>query len=400
MREVLGLIFVLCSCMPSSIRAAEIDLGSEKTALRSKLLQVFDISRQNQILLDDVLNKTFYEIEESIANIPKEDEQLTTDRLATQTEAPAQADQQCGPQRVCVPKEQCRYKTFGKCANDKFCCGVKGSPIYNQNMCGYGIEVTPNRPFQVGAKRQAEITEFPWMIAVFEGEEFIATGVLISGDKVITSASKLDGKNPDKIRVVGGEWTLPDSKQTYPPQRRLVELIILHENFKNNKKYNDIALIQLKMRFSDVEYIKPICLSDSLAGIDLNKCQVTNWGNQNSALRSFSIFPMNANDCENTITKQNINWFGDFIRENVICIRAEPDIKACGVDNGSPLVCPFLKSPQQYTLVGLANCGWKSAQFASNRMPDIYAFAQYFAPWIRTNLNPDLLQNVDVGPKL
>lgn len=144
-------------------------------------------------------------------------------------------------------------------------------------MCGYRGEGRPTRANQEGVKRETEFGEFPWMIEILEREEFIASGVLIGRDIVLTSASKLDGKNLVDIRVRAGVWNMQSNEEMYPPQSRLVEKIIPHEDFKNNKKYNNIALLQLKIRFSDVVYIKPICLTDSLKEIDQNRCLVTSW---------------------------------------------------------------------------------------------------------------------------
>ncbi|KAL7740901.1 hypothetical protein ACLKA6_014063 [Drosophila palustris] len=321
MRLTLGLICVLCSYLPGLIRAAEIDLGSEKTALKSNLFGIFDVSRQQQELLNNLIESTFAEIEKSAKDCAKVDGQSTTEKSA-QT-------------------------------------GI------DKNTCGYRKEATSTGTFSDGAEREAAISEFPWMIAVLEGEEFIAGGVLIARDKVLTSASKLDGKNPGQISVRAAEWDKQSNNEVYPPQNRMVREIIQHDDFKNNKKYNDIAVLQLKLNFSDVPYIKPICLADSLDDIDQTNCLVTAWGSQNSILQYFPVSPMAASECENSIRRQNISWFGEFVRENVLCTAVKPDMEACGAGSGSPLVCSLKKSGQQYSLVGLVNCGWKPAHLAS-----------------------------------
>jgi len=95
---------------------------------------------------------------------------------------------------------------------------------------------------------------------------------------------------------------------------------------------------------------------------------------------------MAKSECEERVRQQNINWFGEFIRESVLCAGLEPDIESCGVDDGSPLVCSFKNSSQQYTFVGLVNCGWKSAQINNNKMPGVYVNVTHFTPWIMNRL--------------
>lgn len=82
MRLDLGLIFLLCSYLPSLVSATKINLDSEKTALKTKLFGLFDVSRQQQVLLDNLIESTFAEIEKNAKACSKEDGQSTTEKPA------------------------------------------------------------------------------------------------------------------------------------------------------------------------------------------------------------------------------------------------------------------------------------------------------------------------------
>jgi len=58
--------FVLCNYLLSSSRATEIDLGSERRALRSKLSTILEIQSQQQLHVDDLIEKTLSKRKRSI----------------------------------------------------------------------------------------------------------------------------------------------------------------------------------------------------------------------------------------------------------------------------------------------------------------------------------------------
>jgi len=69
------------------------------------------------------------------------------------------------------------------------------------------------------------------MIAILEGQEFIAGGVLITRDKIVTSATTVIRKITGEIIVKTGDWNKTSTMEDYPHQDRLVKVIILHEEY-------------------------------------------------------------------------------------------------------------------------------------------------------------------------
>ncbi|KAH8263321.1 hypothetical protein KR044_007343 [Drosophila immigrans] len=225
------------------------------------------------------------------------------------------------------------------------------------------------------------------MVSVLNAhQQFLAGGVLIAADKVLTSALVGNRTDVDQLRVRAGEWNRQSDDESYPHQDRLVRQFLPHENFAGgNYKYNNIALIQLRMRFTNMPHISPICLADSLNALDPTNCFVTAWGSRSAVLQSFPISAMSTTECESKLRAERIIWFGGFIRENLLCASAQPSIESCGVDDGSPLVCAFKSSPKQYGLAGLVNCGWRSAQLSHTQLPGIYSNVTHFAAWIKNS---------------
>lgn len=129
LRGLLGVICVLCNCLPSSTRTAEIDWQSEETAFKSKLLQIFDVSKQQEIRVNELIKKTFEDIGKNYADFRKEIVQVTTERPSTRTENPHHSEQQCTTNTECVSRAQCNGKIIGSCGNDKICCGTNDSPM-------------------------------------------------------------------------------------------------------------------------------------------------------------------------------------------------------------------------------------------------------------------------------
>ncbi|KAH8394272.1 hypothetical protein KR215_012044 [Drosophila sulfurigaster] len=230
------------------------------------------------------------------------------------------------------------------------------------------------------------------MVSVLNAKgDFISGGVLIASNIVLTTANLTNGEDLDKLSVRAGEWDKESTDELYPHQDRSVKRILPHEGYKGGKyKYNNIAMLQLEKPFSNAPHISPICLNNSVYSLNRTNCFVSAWGSRSSILRSFNTSLINSKSCESKLHAQKIHWFGDFIRDDLLCSKALPHIETCGVDSGSPLVCSFKRSPKQYALVGLVTCGWRSTKVIHNLQPGIYSNVAYFADWIdeqQSNLN-------------
>ncbi|KAH8378381.1 hypothetical protein KR093_011083 [Drosophila rubida] len=224
------------------------------------------------------------------------------------------------------------------------------------------------------------------MVAVLDDRQhFIAAGALIAPGQVLSSGHLVTA---GQLQVRAGEWDRQSSKELYPHADRRVKQITTHTDFRNGSKYNNIALLQLAAPYRGLPHVAPIRLAhDSLDSLDLSKCFVSAWGSRSAELQAFPLSTLPTSECESQLRAERILWFGRFIRENLLCAAVQPSIESCGVDDGAPLVCPMKSQPQEYALVGLVNCGWRSSRLSHTQLPGVYSNVTHFADWITAQLN-------------
>ncbi|XP_034101601.2 phenoloxidase-activating factor 2-like [Drosophila albomicans] len=427
-----SVIWCLILCSLSSATIAQINLQNEKFKLRVEIFKIFTMQREKQQLVDALLDDTFSGIVKRAADCPPEIPEDTTIKPHTD-------EVQCANATVCIPSAQCMAPTTtliaGKCENaDEICCPlnqtleeiIKNMPDCPKYIkCGAGTECVDSllcksdKPLGDCAKgkvccRSEEMNmcglrkvpinkiygagfgEFPWMVSVLNAKgDFISGGALIASNIVLTTANLTNRKDLDRLSVRAGEWEKRSTDELYPHQNRLVKKILPHEGYKGGKyKYNNIAMLQLEKPFSNAPHISPICLDNTPYSLNRTNCFVSAWGPRPNILGSFNTSLISSKSCESKHQTQRyhqkIQWFGDFIRDDLLCSEKIPNIDSCGVDSGSPLVCSFKRKPKQYALVGLVTCGWSSTKVIQNLQPVIYSDVAYFDDWIhkqQSNLN-------------
>lgn len=53
-------------------------------------------------------------------------------------------------------------------------------------------------------KQESKFGEFPWLVAIYAGEDYLCSGALITSLALLTAAHCVQGRNATELRVVAG----------------------------------------------------------------------------------------------------------------------------------------------------------------------------------------------------
>ncbi|CAL8086660.1 unnamed protein product [Orchesella dallaii] len=159
-------------------------------------------------------------------------------------------------------------------------------PIQKSHTCGKRNAHGVGFRIVGGTDGEAQLGEFPWMIAVTEltkdrqGTIYICGGSLIHPRVVVTAAHCLENKSPENLRIRAGEWdTQTEKEDPFIHHDRLVSKLIMHEDYnKRTVLKNDIALLVLSKDLPMASHIGPVCLSDDLQPVAGQRCFASGWG--------------------------------------------------------------------------------------------------------------------------
>lgn len=230
--------------------------------------------------------------------------------------------------------------------------------------------------------------QWPWMAAIYlqrRGKEYWCGGALIDRNYVLTAAHCIHD-NRQKIfkasllSVRLGDTDIlrtDDDRESKPVDLRVTETIV-HENFRLQTYYNDIALLKLEKPVNFTDYIRPICLpGPEMAKEDLMGYfgTVVGWGatafgGSESGVLQYAQVPIWDNgDCDR-IYKQDIEKI-------YLCAGlADGGKDACQGDSGSPLM---LNENGRWTIVGVVSFGTRCAEPG---FPGVYTRITEFLAWI------------------
>ena len=162
----------------------------------------------------------------------------------------------------------------------KSCCDPVGNDIFrgseflpsDQDVCSRS-DVVAVQDFSHGAtcgKRDSLVYydaglprsftnpgEWPWAVMIWEGEEYVGAGALVSNDVVVTAAHKVRKYQGVGYRLTVrlGDWNplARDSKEDFPEIVMTVECLTLHPDADlDNTLANNVAVLKLE-RLADQE---------------------------------------------------------------------------------------------------------------------------------------------------
>ncbi|GCB61493.1 hypothetical protein scyTo_0014341 [Scyliorhinus torazame] len=228
--------------------------------------------------------------------------------------------------------------------------------------------------------------EFPWQIAVYEGDTLNCGGVFIGGCWILSAAHCLRPYHLSDYVVRIAKHNKRDvavNEEILP-----VEKIIVHYEYNPKTYENDIALIKVVHVFKDrkciplSEDVQPVCIPWSVYLFrPFHTCVISGWGQapdgKVSILRwaKVDIFG-NCSDIYKSAFYDGMECAG----------KMDGTVDACKGDSGGPLVC---SDERNETYVwGIVSWGEGCGKYG---LPGVYTKVSYFFEWISSNVGRALI---------
>ncbi|XP_014467233.1 PREDICTED: trypsin-1-like [Dinoponera quadriceps] len=218
---------------------------------------------------------------------------------------------------------------------------------------------------------------FPWVVAIFNGDQFHCGGTLINNRYVLTAGHCVRWTSQADLSLGLGMHDIERADEGILAE---VDKVIIHEDFESDYIHdtNDIALIRLKAPVQFNENVKPVCLPHKGSDYTGHNAQVIGWGRVTTKgdasrfLRQATLKIMSHERCRNTS-------FGEHVTTSMICAYND-DTDACQGDSGGPLLYGRLDG--KYEMIGVVSWGIGCAK---RGIPGVYVKITDYLNWIRRN---------------
>ncbi|XP_006881212.1 PREDICTED: complement factor I [Elephantulus edwardii] len=218
-----------------------------------------------------------------------------------------------------------------------------------QLSCGVRNNTHARRKRVVGGK-PARKGDFPWQVAIKDGENLNCGGIYIGGCWVLTAAHCVRESKAHRYKIWTTllSWLRPNDDIVIQHVKR----VIIHENYNTATYENDIALIEMKpfpnRRECELEGSVPACVPWSPYLFQPNdKCIVSGWGREKGT--------------------------------------HDGSIDACKGDSGGPLVCMANNVAYVWGVVSWGeNCG-------EPEHPGVYTKVANYFDWISSHVGRSLI---------
>ncbi|XP_037273898.1 phenoloxidase-activating factor 2 isoform X3 [Rhipicephalus microplus] len=300
--------------------------------------------------------------------------------------------------RKLPPKEEIPLDGLGdqnqQCPGvDQVCCAEPSAVTETPYVASCGIRNDNginSRILTKDGKGEAEFGEWPWQAAVLKYEseilKFECGGTLIASRYVLTVAhcvARFNGADRVPLKVRLGEWDTQSMKEFYPHEDYDVGNIYIHQYFRNNSLWNDIALLELTRPVTFAPHISPICLPKLEDVFEGTSCVVTGWGKDAYRTGKFAnimkevTVPVIDNPmCQNLLRQTRLGRYFR-LHEGFICAGTEDGVDSCKGDGGGPLSC--YTPDGRYHLAGLVAWG---IDCGTPDVPGVYVRVAKYLDWI------------------
>ncbi|XP_073093287.1 complement factor I isoform X2 [Manis javanica] len=259
----------------------------------------------------------------------------------------------------------------------KLSCGVKNSTHIRRKR------VVGGKPAQVG--------DFPWQVAIKEGDKINCGGIYIGACWVLTAAHCVRTSKMHRYQIWTSllDWLRPNSELIIQSAKQ----IIIHENYDGSTYQNDIALIELRARTNQrrcsLPHSIPACVpwSPYLFGPN-DKCIVSGWGREKDNQKVYSLKWGEVHLIDNC----SRFYPGRYFEKEMECAgTVDGSIDACKGDSGGPLVC---------TDVNNVTYVWGVVSWGENcgkpEFPGVYTKVANYFDWISHHVGRSLISQHNV----
>ncbi|EDW59936.2 serine protease grass [Drosophila virilis] len=284
------------------------------------------------------------------------------------------------------------YLRNSKCPINRryVCCEEEesaGMALLKEQDCGYfgGTLKT------IGGT-EVKLMSRPWMallMFIYNGtEEFNCAGTLITNRFVLTAAHCFNRQELMFVRL--GEHKISNTTDCAWVKSRLIcappvedisfEKIIVHEDYSQQSKHNDIALVKLSRDVEFKRHIRPICLPVNATlqqqPEEMEEFHVTGWGKTEKELvsddpKETAILKKQRDVCQ--------KFFVSEVRKSQLCA-GNLGKDSCNGDSGGPLLyLSEYNENQRYVQFGIVSYG---SIDCGNEYPGVYTNVGSYMRWI------------------
>ncbi|XP_037686382.1 complement factor I [Choloepus didactylus] len=256
--------------------------------------------------------------------------------------------------------------------------------------CGVKDNTHSRRKRVVGGQ-PAHMKDFPWQMAIKDGDKITCGGIYIGGCWMLTAAHCVRVSKIHRYQIWAAllNWFRPNSEVKI----QYVNRIIIHENYNGGTYQNDIALIELKKHPSKKEcvlpYTIPACIPWSPYLFQPNdRCIVSGWGREKDNEKVYSLRWGEVKLIGNC-SKYYPNRY--YEKEMQCAGTDDGSIDACKGDSGGPLVCTDVNNVTYvWGIVSWGeNCGEKE-------FPGVYTKVANYFDWISNHVGRSLISQHNV----
>ncbi|XP_043825702.1 complement factor I [Dromiciops gliroides] len=256
--------------------------------------------------------------------------------------------------------------------------------------CGVRNTTHTRRKRIVGGKIATQ-GQFPWQVAIKEGEKLHCGGIYIGGCWVLTAAHCVRKNVAHRYQIWTGllDWI----KINNGTGIRRVNRVIIHEQYSGTTYQNDIALIEMKKHPTkttcELENTTPACVPWSKYLFKPgDKCFISGLG-QNEGIKN--IYKLKWGEVK-LIDNCSQYYSHRFFEKEMECAGTDDgSIDACKGDSGGPLVC--MDSNDVFYVWGIVSWGENCGK---PEFPGVYTKVSNYFDWISHHVGRSLIAQYNV----
>ncbi|XP_067002303.2 chymotrypsin-like protease CTRL-1 [Anabrus simplex] len=228
----------------------------------------------------------------------------------------------------------------------------------------------------------ADVGEWPWIAALFNGGRQFCGGSLIDDIHILTAAhcvAHMSSWDVARLTVRLGDHNIKTNYEVRHIEKK-VKRVVRHRGFDSRTLYNDVAILTLDSAVSFTTQVHPICLPSGSALYAGQDATVIGWGSlyesgqQPGVLQEVTIPIWTNQECR----AKYGNAAPGGIVEHFLCA-GQAGRDSCSGDSGGPLMV----NSGRWTQVGIVSWGIGCGK---GQYPGVYTRVTHFMPWITKNL--------------
>ncbi|XP_075056670.1 complement factor I [Mixophyes fleayi] len=259
--------------------------------------------------------------------------------------------------------------------------------------CGIAKEIhASTRVKRIIGGEKAEKNQFPWQVAIKDGNNVNCGGIYIGGCWVLTAAHCVRADQPQKYRIIVellDRLHYDGNIDSFP-----VKTVKVHEMYNPSTYENDIALLEVINIYNDPKCMQvdnnlvPACVPWSPHQFKAGEtCTVSGWGRAEGLVKVFHLkwgHIKLMNNCTEVYKER-------FLDKMECAGTYDGSIDACKGDSGGPLVCSDANNAAYvWGIVSWGeNCGVAG-------YPGVYTRVASYFEWLSRNVGRALISKYNI----